>query len=866
MTLVKLVGRDQELRVLRTAVRAAPGVVLVVGEAGVGKTRLVTEVQASHPVRWLTGQCRPVEDQLPLSPVIEALSEPVLRSGTRHAVFTSVLDQLAGAGPAVLLIEDLHWADPGTLQLLRFVAGRLPRDLVLIGTYREEDTQHAGEITALAGCVPAGARATEVRLRPLKRTGVQDLAAGLLGVKSLPPSLTGALIERTGGLPFVIEELLRGVAIGKGSIDTPAVVRALADKPAPVAVRASLTIRLQQVPDYCRELIRAAAVLDAPASEALLGAVADVSGSQRLTALDTGIARGLLGEPKPGLYDLRHTLARRAIYETIPPDEVRRLHRRSATALATVEPPDHAQIAEHSRLGGSLRDWMIHAELAADQAQMRGDHFAAVGQLTEMLQIEALPWGDRARLAVKLGRATSPTGQWHAAVATMEAVLAESTVASPVRGRLRLALGLLLQERAGQISAGRRELLAAIDELGEDPESAAWALSALAVPTAGTEPIAEQRDWLERALLLVGDDTEGEAQAAVRRNQARFRLAQGEVDEADGVEIASGLAWLGHDRRSTALLDRAAETENPFTRTEIAVTRAQLDFAAGNWEGLADRLARTRQDAAALPLLRAELDLVDGRLRLAQGDVAGGKELLESVLAATVHGPWPIRAAATAALSRYAEPPGDTASVEECLAMVMRKDGWAWAGELVALVAGQRDGAADRLAAEFAAAVAKRDAPAAVAAASLVRALVEGSVELFGLAAEQFRVIGRRYGENIALEGRGLRLLADGLPDELLSVANSYEAMGARGDARRCREALRRAGIAVSPKRGRRGYGNALSPRELEVARLAAEGLTNSRIAATLTLSVSTVEDHLSHAMRKLKVRSRHDLAPLIRS
>jgi DNA-binding NarL/FixJ family response regulator len=75
---------------------------------------------------------------------------------------------------------------------------------------------------------------------------------------------------------------------------------------------------------------------------------------------------------------------------------------------------------------------------------------------------------------------------------------------------------------------------------------------------------------------------------------------------------------------------------------------------------------------------------------------------------------------------------------------------------------------------------------------------------------------------------------------------------------------LREAGISVAMKRGRRGYGNALSPRELEVARLASQGLSNSRVAATLTLSVSTVEDHLSHAMRKLEVRSRHDLGPLI--
>ncbi|MEV8376198.1 AAA family ATPase [Kribbella sp. NPDC056861] len=855
---MKLVGRDQELRVLRTAVRAVPGLVLVVGEAGVGKSRLVAEVQASQGGRWLIGQCRPVEDQIPLAPVIEALGEPVLRSGTRHAVFSSVLDQLASAGPTVLQIEDLQWADPGTLQLLRFLAGRLPRDLVLIGTYRQEDTQHAGEITALAGCVPIGARATEIRVRPLDWNGVQDLAAELLGVKSLPPALTEELVKRTGGLPFVVEELLRDETLGRGTIDTAAVIRALANKPAPVAVRASLTIRLQQIPDFCREVIRAAAVLDAPASQAVLGAVADVNGCQLTTAMDTGLARGLVGEPKSGLYDLRHALARRAIYETIPSDEVRRLHRRAVSALAAVEPPDHAQIAEHSRSGGSLDDWMIHAELAADHAQARGDHAAAVGRLSEMLEVEALPWADRARLAVKLGRAAAPTGQWASAVATMRAVLAGSSAVSAVRGRLRLAVGVLLQEQGGEVRVGRQELAAAVGELGEDPESAAWALSALAVPGFGPEPIGEQRAWLDRALQLVGDQSEGAAQLAVRRNQAQYRLALGEVDEADGVEIAGGLAWLGHDRRSTALLDRAAETEDPFTRTAIAATRARLDFAAGNWVGLAERLAHVRREAAGLPLVRAELDLVDGRLRLAQGDVAGGKELLESVLMATADGPWPLRVAAVAALGRSAG-----VGVEDCLALVRRKDGWAWAGDLV-VCAASGPGGSQGLAAEFAAAVAERDAPAAAAAVLLVRALVEESVELFDAAAEQYRVLGRRYDECIALEGRGLRLLADGQHEELVSVANAYEAMGARGDARRCREVLREAGVAVSPKRGRRGYGNALSPRELEVARLAADGLSNSRIAAKLTLSVSTVEDHLSHAMRKLEVRSRHDLAPRV--
>lgn len=856
----RMVGREQELRLLRAALRTAPGLVLVVGEAGVGKTRLVSEVAAEHPARWLIGRCRPLQDPRPLAPVIEALmglhdSEAVLRTGSRHSVFTSVVELLAGAGPAVLLIEDLHWADPGTLQLLRFVASRLPPDVQVVCTYRYEDAQHAGEITALAGCVPAGTRTAEVRVEPLGRDAVRALAQELLGLDLLPAALTDDLAERAGGLPFVVEEFLRDLP--RGALDEQALLRAITETRAPVALRASMTIRLQQVPDICRQVVFAAAVLDSPSSEALLGAVAEVSGCQLTTAMDTALARGLLGEPKPGLFDLRHALAQRAVYETIPPDAVRRLHRQAASVLAGIEPAPHHQVAEHSRLGGSLGEWMIHAELAADRS---ADAASAVEQLISMLEVEALPWVDRARLAAKLGRAAGSALRWQDAIVVMKSVLAESGVASPVRGRLRLALGMLLHDQAGEVLAGRRELVAALDELDDDPDSAAWALSALAVPTFGSSDIGEHREWRDRAMSLIGADPE--LQLAVRGNQARFRLAVGEVDEADGVEVAGGLAWLGHDRRSAALLDRAVETEDAYLKVGIAAVRLRLAFAAGNWVGLPERVARVRFDAAAAPLVRAEVELIDARLRLAQGDVAGGNELLESVLGATELGPLPLRAAAVAAK-------GELGALEDCVAAIRRKQGWAWAGEFVVVAcsslqsAGRREDA-HRLAVEFAAAVADLDAPAAAAAAKQVRAIVEESVELFEVAAEQWRAIGRGYAECLALEGRGLLLLADGHSDDLVSTTLAFDAMGARGDARRCRDALREAGVAVASRRGRRGYGNALSPRELEVARLASQGLSNSRIAAALTLSVSTVEDHLSHAMRKLEVRSRHDLGPLI--
>ncbi|WP_232828165.1 ATP-binding protein [Kribbella monticola] len=878
--LARLVGREQELRVLRAALRTAPALALVVGEAGVGKSRLIAEL-AREQVHWLTGHCHPLQEQAPLAALAEAFrgidalskflavgAEPRI---ARYQAWTSLIESLTSLGPTVLVIEDLHWADPATLQLLRFVAGRLPRDLQLIGTYRPEETPQPGEITALAGCVPVGTRTTEVRLHPFGASAVHELAAELLGVESLPPSLVRNLLERTGGLPFVLEELLRDLS-ADGPLEPPAIARAVEEARTPVAVRASVSIRLEQVPDACRRVVCAAAVLNSSAPDTLLGIIAETSGAQLVEAVDVGLARGLLGQKGPGLYDLRHTLAQRAVYETIPPDELRRLHRRTATALAATEPPPHARIAEHFRLGGLIGEWLTHAETAVDQLMVAQDNESAVEKLTEMLRVEALPWADRARLAVKLGTAVSAGLRWQDAVETMSAILAEATRPGRRRGRLRLALGLLLHERGGDVRAGRRELAAASAELAGDPAGAAWATSALAVPFFGDEEISEHRERLDDAERLLGDlqqDHDADAKHAVRVNRARFRLATGSTEgvEEVGAEAASGLAWLGHDRRSTALLERATAGWERFPPAAGAGIRMRVAFAAGEWGGLAERLSRARTDAAVLPLVQTEVDLVDGKYRLAQGDVAGGKQVLEAVIGATISGPITVRAAALAALGRRGLAELDV--LEDCVAVIRRKDGWAWAGELMiatcaVMVQAGRRAEAERLAAEFASAIAGRDAPASRAAATMVRAGLAGSAELFGQAATEYEVIGRKYDQYAALEGRGLCLLAAGEPEELVAMAAAYETLGARGDARRCRDALREAGVQVPSRRGRRGYGMALSPRELEVARLAARGLSNNGIATALSLSVSTVEDHLSRAMRKLEVRSRHALAPLV--
>lgn len=830
--------REHELGVLHDALNNDSGLILVVGESGVGKTHLLRQVASRHSVPWFITQC--LAGTSSLTALLEVLGVDPAESDRRAAV----LRGLAQLGPIVLAVEDLQWADPETLRLVRFIAARIPKGVHLVVTCRPE----AIETGFLAE------RLTEVRLGPLDAGEVQAVAAHQLGGHQLSLTLAEELTRHSGGLPFAVLEFLR--TIKPGSSVEHEVRRALVETPPPVALRASLGIRMREVPESCRHVVRAAAVLTTAAPEYLLGTVAGLSGPTLTAAIDHALTTGLLHERRPGLYDHRHTLARRAVLAMLPPDELRRLHRQAARALMGITPPPHPRIAEHARRGGLLGTWLTHAELAADHTVASGNFMAGADQLTAMLEVNALPWSDRARLATKLGRtALADNARWSEVIAVLGGVLAESDIAGVTRGRLRLMLGLLLHDRAGDIRSGRRELFAAVPELDGDPGSIAWALSVLAVPTYGGEPLAQQRVWLRQARSLVQETVDGVTRYAVRTNEARFRLAAGELDPGPGAEAAGARAWLG--QRQTV----ANVGTDRYSRAVVGAAQVRVAFASADWATLEERLTRARAAAEGLPLVLAELDLIDGRHRLARGDVAAGKELLETVIARTSLGPWPLHAAAVAACP--------DASFEQCLDIVRRKGLWAVSGDLViqvctSLMRADQVEDATRLADEFTEAVGDVNAPAAAAAAALVDAVVRPSVPAFGQAAAQYGALGWRYYECLAREQLGHYLLSQGDAEHLTTTARTYDALGARGDGERCRDALRAAGFAAPRKRGRRGYNNKLSPRELEVARLAAQGLTNREIAVQLELSVSTIEDHITSTFRKLGVARRNALGPLL--
>ncbi|MGW6276865.1 helix-turn-helix transcriptional regulator [Kribbella sp. NPDC055071] len=829
-----LIGRDRELAQLTKALSTAPAVTLVIGEAGIGKTRLVEEAAAHHPARWLTARCHPHD------------------SGQLIAVLDELAD-VGAAGCVVLLVEDLQWATAETLQLLASLIARLPAQTHVVLTSRPE----AGDLTALTPTTPV----TEIRVDPLTASAVHDLAAHLLGQDTLPPTLTAALTHHTAGFPSALITFLQDVQFtGDGSQVEAAVRRSLVETPAPVGVRASMAIRLQEVSEACRDVVSAAAIMTTPVPERLLGAVSGVSGPSLTTAIDCALARGLLHEPRPGLYDHRHTLARRSALALIPPDTLRRLHRQAATALATLEPAPHTRIANHARHGGLLTTWLTHAEQAADHLVATGNLPLAADHLVIMLTMEALPWTDQARLATKLAHlslklplpntiptltsllSSSPTSPPQPHVATGNTASSPHSVpsasTSSVRGRLRVGLGFLLHQ-AGEVRAGRQQLLTALEELRDDPATSARVMSHLALPTFGPESLTSHRTWMQRALSL--DPQLG--------NHTLFRLAVGEPTKVDTAnpEVQSALAWLG---RTAAFLERS---EDPVSMA----ARLRLAFARGDWAVLGERLTRAREASAHLPFVLAELDLIEGRLALARGNLPAGSARLRNLTERTELGPFPVLVAALAAC------PG--ANLRRGLDVVRRKAGWASAGDLIiGLSATAPRDDARRIAAEYAEVVRGLDSPAASAAAALAQAIAINNVDLFEQATAQYQSLGWRYYECVVREHHGRMLLADDDPEPLGDAVLAYEALGARGDAQRCRDLLRAAGYPARRKRGRRGYGNTLSPRELQVAQLAAQGRTNKQIAADLSLSVSTIEDHITSTLRKLNAPTRQSLGPLL--
>ncbi|MPZ28218.1 MAG: AAA family ATPase [Micromonosporaceae bacterium] len=943
-----LVGRSHELAALTWVLARPPAVAVVEGEAGIGKTRLVTELQAGPAAagrRFVVGGCCRIRDPFPLGPVVEAVRglgkalaaaplspvagalQPLLpeiavhlppplapladRAAERHRVFRALAEVLGSVGPAVLVLEDMHWADAQTVDFLSYLLGGQPRQLSVLLTFRGEEV--AAGVRALASKLPAPVRRVQVQLPPLDASQTGALAAGVLGLERVSEEFAGYLCERASGLPFAVEELLallqaRGSLMqhgGRWSRWT------LDELDVPAGVRNHVLERVDRLGRDARSVAEAAAVLQVPVSVPVLVATGRLSRPRARRGMEQALESGVLTE-RESQVGLRHPLAAQAVYEAIPGHRRQELHERAAAAFGGLDPVPLGQVAHHLRHAGRLADWVDAAERAAQRATELGNEDEAARLLTAPLRHAPLGPERRGRLAVRLGRIALETSGAAEITGLIGEVL-EQPLPRSVRGELRFRFAAL-RELGGADPGQVRALLAeAAGELDDQPDLKAWAMIAVGcIPVLGEDP-AERRARLDLALeilptvqdpglevLLCGKA----AMVLTSLGDSRWRpLVERILELTGGVprqqdetraywSVGMEACYVGHHEIAGRLLGAslagAVACESRHLELRARSTMALFDYCRGAWDGLAER-AETLIDSPANDFPgRIEAQVAAGCLALAQGalDVASGR-LMDAIERAERRGGFdllPIPASALVRLALARGRVGDAVASARRVVETVESIGL-WGPMVRVLPAVAEALAAAGQVREVRALVnrcARRlrglDAPLAAAALAHARGFLAAAGDRWSTAAGQFRAaaehyerLGCPYEAAQAREQAASALLAAGgqeAPGEaaLRAVLATYQELGATWDAARAAQAARERGVSLPSRHrgGRRGYGSDLSPRQREVAELAATGRTNKQIGAELFLSPSTVNLHLVAAMKKLGVHSRTALAHLL--
>ncbi|MFJ9824729.1 ATP-binding protein [Streptomyces sp. NPDC101160] len=931
-------GRRRELDLLLAAVKHPPAVVLVEGEAGIGKSRLIHEAAAvlSGQGRLvLAGSCHPLREPFPYGPVVDALRKagpwlpavdripptagalaPLLPDladrlpapppppedppARRYQVVQAVHSFLTVIGPAVLVMEDMHWADEATRDLLLLLARDLPKHLGLVLTYRSEDLPPATAVLGAAYRRPPGTSGTTIRLGPLTRGDIDELAVAALGAYA-PPDLGGTLYARSEGLPLVAEEDLLTLSESGRHLDHRDIAAELRRADVPRGLSEAVTERLDVLTSAGAAIVDAAAVLAVPADETLLANVAGLDQDQSADGLTEAITASVLSETETGTYVFRHVLAQQVVYARIPGPRRARLHRRAVEVLAARNPAPLVQIAHHTLAVGDREGWLRRAEEAADHAFTVGDTGTAASLLHQILEQPGLPEESRSRAALALARTAYLGVDYETNAALLRRILADPRLAEATRGEIRLGLGLLMLSQAGD-AAGFDELERAIGELSSHPERAARAMIGLAIREQG-DGAKRAPEWMDRAERTIRDSPDEVIRAAVRATRLSLMSRQGDpavwdlLDalprDSDDLEIlrhtvralhnvGESAIDLGHDARAAALLTENRELSRRVGNSAIEcysrIDLLRLDAYAGRWNDLEERFADLAAEYPEIVPPSAERALCLARIAHARGQTSRALDLAN---AAAEHGRKhfevnvALRAAAAQASALLAQGDAEAARAVSEPALDLLRDAEAWArpNSLIALAlvaylaCGDRE-AAERLTDEFEAHLPGCDSPSAESELHYARGLLleetdpARAAEHFDRSLRLVRAMGRPYETawaTVAYARAVARTDPEAAAGPLREAHDVFLRLGATSAAASCEQAMRELGLDQPAARPHRGYGNELSPREHQVAELLARGATNHDIAQTLFLSPRTVEKHVASVLKKLGT-SRKDI------
>ncbi len=951
MSPAALIGRDAELGVLDdvldTLGSGDGGMVAVDGEPGIGKTSVLGELQKRAERRGFKvhrGAASEFERDHPYAVIADALDAAVAadagllgglapemleelaellpslraRAGAgvakvtderfrAHRAFRGLLEELAAEAPLVIVLDDLHWADAATVELILALLRRPPgRPALLVVAFR------SGEMPERLAAALADQRVSRLTLRPLDRAE----AAALLGDR-LEARHHDAAFREAGGNPFYLEQLTRSTSwAGDGGKVIGMLV--------PPAVAASLSAELGGLGPDARALLQGAAVAGEPFEADLAAVAADLDVTAALTALDDLLERDLVRQADlPRRFRFRHPLVRRAVYDGTPGGWRIGAHGRMAAVLAERGAPA-AEQAPHLELC-AVRGDTAAADVLLDAG--RGAIARAPAAAARWLgaALELLPVAARERRAELLHvratalRAGGDLEGCRGALADAVALLDDD---ADTEQRTSLTVSLAACEHwMGLHDDARRRLLRAFAALPSEPSAAAVLLGveltldalyhleqeqayahgerALAAARALGDPF----NVMLGASVLCLAEACGERTAAARTHLAEALASMALVSDeqlASDVETFYVLAWaLTYlDRYDDALAsaDRGLELARAYGRghmivplmlskmfaleltgrlrealqtAELAADSARL---AGNpqhlfwalWEiGLAHWLLGDVQQAYVFTQESDEVARGRGRnmpasaepgwmlgvTRIAMGDRERGHEVMLDAVggqdAPNVTTGERIMAFENMADHALATNDLDSAreAAERAVALSDRLD-----REMAR-------GWARRVRAQVAVAAgdgeaAVQDARAAVAGTGAVGAHMELALARLTL------------GRALALTGA-----REDAVSELRAAEGELDKFGARALRDRARAELRSLGARTETRgpapQELRGVAS-LSPREREIAELVCDRRTNPEIAATLFLSEKTIETHLRNAFRKLDVSSRVDVARAI--
>ena len=928
MNVPTFISRETELSRLRDFIAGTrrPAMVVISGDAGVGKTRLLREALAGVDGRVLTGACVDVaEDSLPFAPFVEALrgladelepdADGTPLSATAQARMyerlLGLLRRLADDTPVVLGIEDLHWADRSTRDLLRFLAVNLRGErLTIIATYRADDLHRRHPLRPLVAELERGGWVERMHLRPFTRPEVAQQIAGIIGEPPTAAFVTD-VFERAEGNAFCVEQLVATAREGDG--------RGL-----PILLEDVLHARFARLEPDAQRVLGVVAAGGPRVRECLIAAVCGMANSERDEALRSAVDHQIL-TVEDDFYLFRHALLREAAYSGLLPGERHRLHAAYGAALAhrgamaADEATLDSELARHWHAAG-VHEPALRASVAAAAAAERRHGFAEASahydralDLWDTLEDPAAAAGaDRVTLLRRAAEAANLAGESTRAAALIRTALQD--VSGATAGELHERLGRYLWA-AGDSGAAVRAYEDAVRLVPPEPPSAARARVLAARGQA-------------QMLLARYDESRASCEEAIGiARRVGARAEEGHALNTLGVDLAcldDPHAAVVHLRDARTIAEEVGDLDDlaraylnladilavPLDRLDEAIEVARegvalceevgLDcdygvslrstvagalFEQGSWDEaavlVADSAERSPIECAAIDfhLAAAKIALGRGPLEDASRHIAAAGELTANAADPQYTGPL---AARTAELALWERRPLDALAAVE--AGLERTDDCWFAAPLVALgVRAAADVNGDEATVRGAhetglrllARVASGDARSPVLEAHAATGAAEGTrlrrladPEAFEVAAAAWDRVGRRHASaycrfrqaEALLEQRhrrraaralaGAFAIADGLGYAPLLAEMELLAQRGRIDVGATAE-------DPAPAGGPAG----LTARELEVLSLVARGLTNRDVGKVLFVTEKTASAHVSSILSKLSVRSRVEAA-----